>query len=140
MLLADVAFINSMPDSKAKQMLVWHGIEECEHKAVVFDAFKDVGGSEVERVAIMAVYTIPVIVGALLPFVRLLGAHHQLTNLRGWSTGWSMLARRWALPLLTRYLKYYRPGFHPGHLPTRHLEQYWRERLQIIDDGARTTP
>ncbi|MDJ0392644.1 metal-dependent hydrolase [Rhodococcus sp. G-MC3] len=137
-ILADIEFIDSIPESKAKQMLVWHGIEECEHKAVVFDAYKEIGGSEIERIAIMAAYTGPVFIAALLPAFRLIAAHGQLSNLAGWRTGLSTIARRWTVPMVKGYLQYYRPGFHPNHSPTRHLEQYWRTKLQIVDDGQRT--
>jgi predicted metal-dependent hydrolase len=137
-LLADEEFLDAIPEGEFKQMLVWHGIEECEHKAVVFDAYQEIGGSEFERIAIMALYTGPVVVSALIPVWRLLAAHQQMTNLAGWRTAVSMLLRRWSMPLTKRYLMYYRPGFHPNHLPTRHLEQYWRQRLDIIDDGQRT--
>ncbi len=137
-ILADVKFIDSIPDGKAKQMLVWHAIEECEHKAVVFDAYQEVGGSEFERIAIMAVYSGPVFAAALLPVFRLIAAHGQLSNLAGWGNGLATFGR-WARPLATGYLQYYRPGFHPNHSPTRHLEQYWRRKLNIVDDGKRTT-
>ncbi|QIS21415.1 metal-dependent hydrolase [Nocardia terpenica] len=137
--MADIEFIDAIPDGKAKQMMVWHAIEECEHKAVVFDAYQEAGGGEAERIAIMAVYTAPVVITGILPIYRLLAAHGQLTNVAGWRTG-LVTARRFALPLLKGYLQYYRPGFHPNHSPTRHLEQYWRARLNIVDDGKRTHP
>lgn len=136
--LADIEFVDSIPDGKAKQMLVWHGIEECEHKAVMFDAYQEVGGTEVERIAIMTLYSGPVLAAALLPALRLIVAHGQLTNLAGWRKGLTTF-RRWARPLAKGYLQYYRPGFHPNHSPTRHLEQYWRQKLNIVDDGKRTT-
>ncbi|AXT84234.1 hypothetical protein C6I20_02855 [Aeromicrobium sp. A1-2] len=137
-LLRDVEFIDSIPDGKAKQLLVWHAIEECEHKAVVFDAYKEVGGSELERVALMALYTLPVVLTASLPVFRLIGGHGDATNLRSWAGAGNALVGRWGWPLLRGYLNYYKPGFHPNHMPTRELEQFWRDRLQITDDGIKT--
>lgn len=136
-LLSDLDFVNEVPDSKAKQMLLWHAIEECEHKAVVFDAYQEMGGSEFERIVIMALYTVPVFLAAWCPIFRIIAAQHELTNVRAWWGGLRTLWG-WTPALLSRYLRYYRPGFHPNHLPTRHLEQFWREQLGIVDDGRRT--
>lgn len=137
--LSDLELADSFAEGKAKQMLMWHAIEECEHRAVMFDAHKDIGGSELDRIAIMAVYTIPAVTAGTLPVIRLFAAHGQLTNRAAWTTGLSVFGRRLAWPIFTKYLQYYRPGFHPNHSPTRHLEQYWRRRLNIVDTGARTT-
>lgn len=136
-LLSDVEFINSVPETKAKQMLVWHAIEECEHKAVVFDAYQEIGGTELERITIMALYTPPVFLAAMMPIFRLLAANGELTNPTGWWRGLRKLGG-WTPALLSRYAMYYKPGFHPNHLPTRHLELFWRNRLGIIDNGKRT--
>ncbi|WP_078322447.1 metal-dependent hydrolase [Mycobacteroides chelonae] len=138
-LLTDLEFVDAVPESKGKQMLLWHAIEECEHKAVVFDAYKEVGGSELERLAIMAVYTVPVFVAAMFPFIRLVIGHGHGTDLKGWAKGFATFGRRWGLPFATKYLRYYQPGFHPDHLPTGHLEQYWIKKLGVIDDGKKTT-
>jgi predicted metal-dependent hydrolase len=136
-LLADVDFVEAIPFSKALQMLIWHAIEECEHKAVMFDAYQELGGSEWERIAVMALYTPPGFLAAMCPILRLIVANGELTNLTGWVRGIRMLLG-WTPALLSRYFRYYRPGFHPNHLPTRHLELFWRHRLGVVDDGKRT--
>ncbi len=137
-LLADTEFIDSIPDGKAKQLFIWHAIEECEHKAVVFDAYKEIGGTELERIAIMAIYTPLVFPAALLPVFRLIAADGELTNMKSWAGAARIFAGRWAAPLLRGYLHYYLPGFHPNHRPTRELEIFWRNRLGIVDHGRRT--
>ncbi|GAB2768509.1 metal-dependent hydrolase [Nocardioides salsibiostraticola] len=137
-LLRDIEFIDSIPDGKAKQLFVWHAIEECEHKAVVFDAYKEVGGSELERIAIMAAYSVPVFLAASLPVLRLLAGHGRLRKVETWADAVRVVGGRWGWPLLRGYTQYYRPGFHPNHLPTRELELFWRDRLSIVDDGKRT--
>lgn len=132
-LLHEVEFIDSVTNEKAKQMFVWHAIEECEHKAVMFDAYKEVGGSEAERIAIMALYTPPVFAAAMLPIFRLIVAHGLLLDARAWLKAGRLLTK--TLPsMLVKYAQYYRPGFHPDHLYTRDLEMYWRDRLGILHD------
>jgi uncharacterized protein len=136
-LIGDLDFVDAMRDGKVKQLLLWHAIEECEHKAVVFDAFQELGGSEFERIAVMALYTPPVFLAALCPIFRLIAAQGELTNLRGWWNAVKMVAA-WTPAMVSRYFHYYRPGFHPNHMPTRHLELYWRERIGLIEDGQRS--
>lgn len=136
-LLAGVDFVDAVPDSRARQMLIWHSIEECEHKAVVFDAYQELGGSELERIAIMALYTPPVFLAAWCPILRLIAAHGDMTNLRSWRRDMRKLLA-WTPALLYRYALYYKPGFHPCHLPTRQLELFWRNRIGVIDDGQQT--
>lgn len=132
-LLHDLEFCDSVTNEKSKQMLVWHAIEECEHKAVMFDAYKEVGGSEVERIAIMAMYTPPVMAAAMLPILRLILAHGLLLDAPAWLKAGRVLART-VPPMLVKYALYYRPGFHPDQLYTRDIEMYWRDRLGILHD------
>ncbi|MCB0219702.1 MAG: metal-dependent hydrolase, partial [Chrysiogenetes bacterium] len=41
--------IQSLIDDSHKNMWLWHAVEETEHKAVAFDVFRAVGGSEARR-------------------------------------------------------------------------------------------
>ena len=73
-----------------RDLFVWHALEESEHKAVAFDVYKAVGGSERMRVVTMKILCVGFIVGmALQIVVSLLGdpATYRPGNLRrSWRT------------------------------------------------------
>jgi uncharacterized protein len=133
-LINDKKFIDSATNMAATQLFVWHAIEEAEHKAVMFDAYKEAGGPEWQRIALMALYTPPVFVTGILPVLRLVVAHRLLFDVKAWWTAAPLLLR-WVPQMLWKYAQYYRPGFHPNHLYTRDLELYWRDRLGIVFDA-----
>jgi predicted metal-dependent hydrolase len=114
-----------------RDLFVWHALEESEHKAVAFDVYKAVGGSERTRVWTMRFLRTGFIVGlAFQVFVALLfdkatyrrgGLRRSLRNLR-------------RSPLLTRELwdqlrEYDRPDFHPDDRDTTELVARWRTEL-----------
>lgn len=127
--LADLAMLDRVDDPKSKQLFIWHAIEECEHKSVAFDAYREIGGGELQRILTMAVFTPPALVTAALPFLRLVHAHGELTNLRSWRHARRVVLGRWGRHMARTYLAYYRPGFHPAHLFSRDVEVYWRDQL-----------
>lgn len=44
--------------SEVREMLLWHALEESEHKAVAFDVFQAAGGTEQMRIRVMRVVTV----------------------------------------------------------------------------------
>src|SRR6059058_819061 len=53
LLLMDDDARTAVGRSTARDILTWHALEESEHKAVAFDVFKTVGGSERMRIFVM---------------------------------------------------------------------------------------
>src|SRR4051812_4859905 len=53
LLLTDEAARQAVGRPGARDILTWHALEESEHKAVAFDVYKEVGGGELMRIAIM---------------------------------------------------------------------------------------
>jgi predicted metal-dependent hydrolase len=118
---------------------LWHCLEELEHKAVAFDVYRAIGGTEKQRVrsARDARWSSVVTAGVFVT-IGLLGDRE--TYRRG------RLRRDWrqfkASPLMRRevweQLKAYdRPGFHPNDRDTTELVATWRARL-FSDTGALT--
>ena len=115
-----------------RYLLMWHALEESEHKAVAFDVYKRVGGTERMRVAMMwlvhlnfvletSIWT--VISLAMDPAAR----RHPLRVLRG-------LRRLRRSPFMSRHaarqlFQYHRRGFHPNDRDTTELITVWRARL-----------
>src|SRR4051812_23288835 len=53
LLLTDEAARDAVGHRAARDLLTWHALEESEHKAVAFDVYQAVGGSERMRIVVM---------------------------------------------------------------------------------------
>jgi len=118
-------------DPPARAFLLWHLIEECEHKSVAFDVYRSVCGDEVMRRA-AAVFIIAAVLPLFLYSVNILlatpgfsqGKREILQGLRYW-----LGARGYYAGLLPGALRYLNRDFHPDQINTDALLQEWRERL-----------
>ena len=115
----------------ARDLFVWHALEESEHKAVAFDVYRAVGGSERTRVWSMRGIRLSFILTTLAEV-----AVGVLFDREAWRKG--RLRRDFRQfrksPLidaaLWRQLKEYdRPNFHPDDHDTNALVDEWREIL-----------
>jgi predicted metal-dependent hydrolase len=112
-------------------LFLWHALEESEHKAVAFDVYKAVGGSERTRVLTMKLLRYGFVLGMSVQImISLLG--DRATYRRG------NLLRSWrrlrGSPLVSRQLwdqlrDYDRPDFHPDDRDTTELVERWRTEL-----------
>jgi predicted metal-dependent hydrolase len=115
-----------------RHLLMWHALEEAEHKAVAFDVYRAVGGSERMRKAAMWVVhlnfifetgTWTVISLARDPDVR----RHPLRVLRGLGR---LTRSPFVRPRTVRQLfQYHRRDFHPNDRDTTALIAEWRTEL-----------
>jgi hypothetical protein len=110
-------------DPRMAPIWAWHAVEESEHKAVAFDVYKAIGGSEFVRVTEMMMVSIMFPFFSTLHLVQLMKEEGQLTNLKSWrSLGKYMLGSPGVLrKLLPSYIKYYSPNFHPWQTDSRSL-------------------
>jgi uncharacterized protein len=124
--------VRSMMGADAvRDLFVWHALEESEHKAVAFDVYNAVGGSERLRVWTMNFFRFGFVVGmSLAILISLLG--DRTTYRRG------ALRRSWRRvktspvmdPKVWAQLKdYNRPDFHPDDSDTTMLVNIWRSEL-----------
>jgi uncharacterized protein len=114
-----------------RDLFVWHALEESEHKAVAFDVYKAVGGSERLRVWTMNFLRFGFVVGmAAQVIVSLLGdrATYRRGNLRrswrNFRTSPIVDKRLWA-----QLKDYNRADFHPDDSNTNELVDRWRSEL-----------
>jgi predicted metal-dependent hydrolase len=118
-------------DEAVRDLFVWHALEESEHKAVAFDVYKAVGGSERMRVWTMNFLRFGFVVGmSVQVVVSLLGdrATYKRGNLR---KSWRRFRNS---PIVQRQLwqqlkDYNRPDFHPDDRDTTDLVERWRAEL-----------
>lgn len=114
-----------------RDLFVWHALEESEHKAVAFDVYKAVGGSERMRVMTMDILRFGFIAWMALHIsMALLGdpATYRSGTLR---RSWRAFRRS---PLVSHGLwrqlcDYDRPDFHPDDSNTAELVTQWRDAL-----------
>lgn len=114
-----------------KELFLWHALEESEHKAVAFDVYRSIGGSERLRVITMVLLRFGFVAGmALQMSVSLLGdpATFRRGELR---ESWRRFRRS---PIVQREVwdrlkEYDQPDFHPNDRDTTELVGRWREQL-----------
>ena len=51
--------------NEVRSMLLWHALEESEHKSVAFDVYRAVGGSERMRIRVMRAMTVSFLLGVI---------------------------------------------------------------------------
>ena len=119
-------------DTEVRSILLWHALEESEHKAVAFDVYRAMGGSERRRrwaMRIMSTGLIGVIVvGTALSMILTDRSTYNPVRL-----GRSLLALRHS-PFLERdvlaHLRaYQREGFHPDDYDATDLLERWSKEL-----------
>ena len=116
---------------EVRNLFLWHALEESEHKAVAFDVYKAIGGTERTRVWTMNFITFGFLFGMTMQIiVSLLGdrATYKPGNLR---RSWRKVRRS---PIMRRELwdqlrDYNRPDFHPDDRDTTALMEHWRNEL-----------
>lgn len=110
-------------DPRMAPIWAWHAIEESEHKAVAFDVYKAIGGSEFVRVTEMMAVSVLFPLFTTIHVVQLMDRAGELKNWRSWAKGINYL---WGKPgvfrkLLPSYFKFYSPRFHPWNHDARDL-------------------
>jgi predicted metal-dependent hydrolase len=131
LLLTDEEARDLFGHAEVRNLFLWHALEESEHKAVAFDVYRAVGGSERTRIWTMKILRVAFIVGMTLQVgVSLLGdrATYRRGNLR---QSWRRFRRS---PVMRREIweqlrDYDRPDFHPDDRDTTGLVEQWRHEL-----------
>ena len=118
-------------DPRVRDLFLWHALEESEHKAVAFDVYRAVGGTERMRVMTMQVIRfsfVAVLAVSMASAMAVDPATYRSGSLR---RSWATFRRS---PLVTRQLwaqlrDYTRPGFHPDDRDATALVAQWRDVL-----------
>ncbi len=127
-------FRRSIVDERIKALLLWHAMEEIEHRSVAFDVYRATGGDYATRVLAMAVVSagiVPVVFYAMVFCLRQAG---ELQNLASWRR---FLKAYWGsqgffTQLLPEVLRYLRPDFHPNESDASILLATFRSELALL--------
>ncbi|WP_372864315.1 metal-dependent hydrolase [Spongiibacter sp.] len=117
-----------------KDMLIWHAVEEIEHKAVAFDVFRERVGDEFLRRRVLMIALI-LFFGRVMVFQRqLLRADGRRASLGEW---WQALRFFWGRGGLMReslphFVRAFRRGFHPDDIDQRALVRDWQQRYPEV--------
>ncbi len=111
--------LQELMDPEVRRLLVWHAIEETEHKAVAFDVYEATGGSYLTRITAMLFTTFGFTITTALFQAALMkqdpAAGGLGVRLRGFSKMW--VSPGWFRRLVPSYLDYFRRDFHPWDRP-----------------------
>jgi hypothetical protein len=120
-----------------RDLFVWHALEESEHKAVAFDVYKAVGGSERLRVFTMNFFRYGFVLGMGLAVVLSLLRDRETYRRGKLRQSWKRVKASAIMdPAIWRQLKdYNRPDFHPDDSDTTELVKTWQAKL-FGEDGT----
>ncbi len=118
-------------NDEVRNLFLWHALEESEHKAVAFDVYKAVGGSERTRVWTMKALRFGFVVGMTFQIAVSLLLDRKTYKPGALRRSWRKVRRS---PLLSKELwaqlkDYDRHDFHPDDRDTNALVTEWREKL-----------
>ncbi len=137
LLLTDDEVRDAIGHQGVRYLFLWHALEESEHKAVAFDVYRAVGGSERTRVWTMKAIRLGFILGSIVEMIVSL-AMDRATYRRGAVRQSLQRFRTSAVvgrSMWDRLQEYDRPGFHPNDRDTTELVVTWRAEL-FGDHGA----
>jgi predicted metal-dependent hydrolase len=131
LLLTDESARAALGHPAVADLLVWHALEESEHKAVAFDVYRAVGGSERTRVITMKGLRVG-FVAAMLAQMALSLSMDRATYQRGrLRQSWRSFrdAPLFRADVWEQLRDYDRPDFHPDDRDTTELVEQWRQEL-----------
>tara|TARA_R110000868_G_scaffold71948_2_gene210046 strand:+ start:2337 stop:3221 length:885 start_codon:yes stop_codon:yes gene_type:complete len=127
MLIEDREFLFGRADSGVASLILWHFVEEIEHKNVTFDVFAHISGSQFWRIVGLFYAT-----GHILRRTR--EGYHRLLKADGLWANWR--SRLILLRVITRILRKLLPRLArilvPGYHPRRVVDPAWMERWAAL--------
>lgn len=117
-------------DPTIRQMLIWHAVEEIEHKAVAFDVYRLKVNREFMRKRVMVIAMISLFSRIAYFQYRMLRADRHMPGLKEW---WGAAKFFWGKKGILRdnlrgMRMFFRTGFHPWDIDQHYLIDGWQER------------
>lgn len=126
-------FLGSNPNEDLKTLLLWHAVEETEHKAVAYDLYQLTVGDDRIRTKEMT-FILPFFVAHMMEAtVLLLAKNKQLERKTGWVEAYkAMWGKEGVFTYVRDELKaYYKVDFHPWQSDNSSLANQWLDKLAL---------
>lgn len=116
---------------EVRELMLWHALEESEHKAVAFDVYQHACGDQKLRKRIMNQITFGFLLTVTIHAIRSLALDPDARDLRRLGSSLKVLRHSpWLTSSVWRRLRdYNRPDFHPDDHDNTALTEAWRQRL-----------
>ncbi len=119
-----------------RKMLLWHAVEEIEHKAVAFDVYREHVNDEFMRKRVMVFAMISLFSRLAMYQVWLLRSQRHFPSWREWKEAAVFF---WGKKGVLRdnmkgLAKFFRTGFHPWDIDQNYLIEEWEKRYPDIDE------
>ena len=115
-----------------RYLLMWHALEESEHKAVAFDVYRSIGGTERMRVFTMWITHLTFVfeTGAWAAISLARDSYARRHPVRVAKSVWRLRKSPFTTPEAVQQLfEYHRRSFHPNDRNTTELIATWREKF-----------
>jgi predicted metal-dependent hydrolase len=118
-------------NGEVRNVLLWHAVEESEHKAVAFDVYRAVGGTEKMRIRVMKLMTWSFLLGTIMQTLLSMLADRATYNPVRLARSIKELRRSPFLgkEMVAAIKDYNRVGFHPNDHDNTELLDYWTKEL-----------
>ncbi|BBZ83621.1 hypothetical protein MABM_35370 [Mycobacteroides abscessus] len=130
-LLTDETAQELLGDNEVRSLLLWHALEESEHRAVAFDVYRTIGGTERERIRTMRLTTLVFLMVATLGTLMSLSqdrtAYHPVRLYK--SLAVLLHSPFFSKTVIRRIRDYTQPGFHPNDHDNTALVEHWNTEL-----------
>jgi predicted metal-dependent hydrolase len=119
---------------EVRPLLVWHAIEEIEHKDVAFDVYQAVGGGYFRRAFALLAATIVLVIQTLTYNFKLLRDDGELLNFRAAAGALNQYfgTKGFFSSMVKSYVRYFLPSFHPSQDHDQELLDLWIEKLATM--------
>jgi len=119
---------------EVRALLIWHAIEEIEHKSVAFDVYRAVAGSYLIRVISMLIASSVFMSQTAYYQVKLLHHDGELFNIRaaGAFIKETFGRKGFFTAIIIPYLQYFSPKFHPSKTDDLNLIAEWSKKLERL--------
>jgi len=125
---------NDKSKSPMAEMMIWHAVEEIEHKAVAFDVYREVINDERQRILVAKVVFRAFFFQVARSQLTLLWSDRKLPSLSHIREAFNLAWGKDGIMRFTRreLKKYLRHGFHPNDIDQSKLIQNWREKYPEV--------
>ncbi len=132
LLLTNEAARDAIGERGAKDILLWHALEESEHKAVAFDVYKAMNGTERMRIVVMwLTHLLFIFETSVMAAISLAKDPYVRSHPGEFAKSVARLPKSPFLSFRAAKMlaQYHRKGFHPNDRDTTALVAEWREAL-----------